>query len=161
MRQYLAIEQARFSDRLRVAFAVDDALLAAAVPSFALQHLVENAVRHGIARHPDAGRIAVEARRAGDMLVLSVRDDGPGIGAAVIAGPGPRPGTSPAETPESGVAVSVAVGVPHGLENTRQRLKALYDERASLTVVREPPRGTMATLRVPYHEIAMDAGVAG
>ena len=56
VRQYLAVEQARFSDRLRPRSTSPADLLSAAVPSFALQHLVENAVRHGIARRSDAGR---------------------------------------------------------------------------------------------------------
>ena len=51
----------------------------AAVPRFALQHLVENALRHGIARRTDAGRVVVTARRDGDMLELSVEDDGAGL----------------------------------------------------------------------------------
>src|SRR2546428_764366 len=79
VRQYLAIEQARFSDRLRPELDVDETLRSAAVPSFALQRLVENAIRHGIARRSDAGRVRVVARRDGDMLELSVSDDGPGF----------------------------------------------------------------------------------
>ena len=78
MRQYLAVEQARFSDRLHPVLDIDPATLAAAVPSFALQHLVENAVRHGIAKRTDAGRVVVTARRVGDDLELSVEDDGAG-----------------------------------------------------------------------------------
>jgi len=80
VRQYLAIEQARFSDRLRPQIDVNDALLQAAVPAFALQHLVENAIGHGIARLADAGEVLVRAHRDGETLVLDVLDDGPGIG---------------------------------------------------------------------------------
>jgi two-component system, LytTR family, sensor kinase len=124
VRGYLAIEQARFSDRLRPAFDVDPAVADAAVPSFSIQHLVENAVRHGIAKRADAGRIAVSARRDGDALVVTVEDDGPGIG---DEGPSER-----------------------GIANTRERLRVLYGETASLSVARAHPIGTIAALRVPY-----------
>ena len=136
VRQYLAIEQARFSDRLRPTFDIDDAVQSAAVPSFAVQHLVENAIRHGIARHSDAGYVAMIARRDQDMLEVSVVDDGVGIdeNAAVLKG--------------------------HGIENTRERLRALYGDRASLTVVRASAGGTVATLRVPYRELASESGDA-
>ena len=79
VRQYLAVEQARFSDRLRPAFEIDPATLSAAVPRFALQHLVENALRHGITRRTESGRVVVTARRDGGMLDLSVEDDGAGL----------------------------------------------------------------------------------
>ena len=127
VRQYLAIEQARFSDRLRPAFDIDGDALSAAVPSFALQHLVENAIRHGVARRSDASRVAVAARRDGDSLVVTVADDGPGIDERA------------------------AVPKGRGIETTRERLRALYGDRASLTIVRGPDGGTIATLRVPYH----------
>jgi len=68
VRQYVAIEEARFSDRLRPEFNIDDTCLSAMIPSFALQHLVENAIRHGIARQPDGGRLIIAARRDGEML---------------------------------------------------------------------------------------------
>jgi signal transduction histidine kinase len=132
VRQYLAVEQARFSDRLRPEIDVPDALLAAAVPRFALQHLVENAIRHGISRRTAAGRVSVTARREGDMLVLAVRDDGFGIDPAEPVTPG------------------------HGLENTRARLAALHGDRASLVVERGADGGTVATLRLPYGETAYD-----
>ncbi|MCM3872773.1 MAG: histidine kinase [Pyrinomonadaceae bacterium] len=129
VRQYVAIEQARFSDRLRPEFTIDDSLLSAAMPSFALQHLVENAIRHGIARHPDAGRLIVAARRTGDLLEISVTDDGVGID------------------------VDVDIPKGHGIENTRERLRALYGESASLVIVSRTEGGTIATLRVPYREL--------
>ena len=134
VRQYLAIEQARFSDRLRPAFDVGASVLRAAVPSFAVQHLVENAIRHGIARRSGAGMVAVAARRDGDMLDVSVADDGAGV--------------------EEGAASPKG----HGLENSRERLRALYGDRASLSAVRRQPTGTIATLRVPYHELPTESG---
>src|SRR6185437_13078301 len=82
--KYLAVEQARFSDRMRPEFEIGAGIESALVPSFALQHLVENAIRHGIARRIDAGRVVVGARREGAKLVLSVTDDG-------IAVPDPVP----------------------------------------------------------------------
>lgn len=135
VRQYLAIEEARFSDRLRPEFAVDESALSAAVPSFALQHLVENAIRHGIARRPGAGRIGVTARRDGGMVELTVRDDGIGF------------------DPDA------AVPSGHGIANTRERLRALYGERASLTVAPDPAGGTVATLRLPYREVVLESDV--
>ena len=79
VREYVAIEQARFSDRLRPEFRIPDSLLSAAFPSFALQHLVENAIRHGIAKHPDAGLLLVTAERVGDVLQITVINDGVSI----------------------------------------------------------------------------------
>jgi hypothetical protein len=75
VRLYLGIEAARFSDRLAPHFAIDPATLSTAVPSFAVQHLVENAVRHGIARRSGAGLVEVRSERRGDMVVVSVRDE--------------------------------------------------------------------------------------
>jgi signal transduction histidine kinase len=129
IRHYVAIEQVRFSDRLRPEFRIDDALLSAAVPSFALQQLVENALRHGISRRTDAGRLVIAARRDGGVLELSVEDDGVGM----------APGASETKG--------------HGLENTRQRLQTLYGDRASLAIREAAPRGTLAILRIPFHEV--------
>jgi len=133
VRQYLAVEQARFSDRLRTEIDVDSALLSAAVPSFAIQHLVENAIRHGIARRSDAGRILIRATRTADTLEIIVEDDGAGIAE---------------ESPNLD---------GHGIENTRERLRTLYGDRASLDLVALDP-GTRARLVVPYHEVIFDAG---
>jgi LytS/YehU family sensor histidine kinase len=133
VRQYLAVEQARFSDRLRTEIDVDSALLSAAVPSFAIQHLVENAVRHGITRRSDAGRILIRATRSGDRLEIIVEDDG------------------------AGIADESANRDGHGIENTRERLRTLYGDRASLDLVALDP-GTRARLVVPYQEVIFDAG---
>jgi LytS/YehU family sensor histidine kinase len=125
LERYLAIEQVRFSDRLRVTFAVGADLSDAAVPGFVLQPLVENALRHGIAPRSDAGALEVGAGRDGAELALWVRDDGPG------------PGDPPR-----------AEGV--GLRNTRERLTTLYGERARLALAAAPGGGTVATITIPY-----------
>jgi LytS/YehU family sensor histidine kinase len=133
VRQYVAIEHARFSDRLRPEFRIDDSLLSAAVPRFALQNLVENAIRHGIAKAPEAGRLIVAARRVEDFLEISVTDDGIGIDE------------------------NIDIPKGHGIENTRERLRALYGERASLVIVRRAEGGTIATLRLPYSELQAES----
>jgi two-component system LytT family sensor kinase len=134
VQQYLAIEQARFTDRLRATFDVDDAALGAAVPTLAVQHLAENAVRHGIARCPDGGRVTIAARRDGDALEVRVTDDGPGIA--------PRPGSRAEQR--------------GGIANTQERLQSLYGPAASLVVSRSASHRTVATLRVPYRELALE-----
>jgi hypothetical protein len=78
VRNYLALEQLRLGDRLRVEADLDEDALDQLVPSFLLQPLVENAVRHGIAPLARGGTIAVTARVEGQRLLISVSDDGAG-----------------------------------------------------------------------------------
>lgn len=127
VRQYLGIEEMRFSDRLRPVFQVDDSLLTAMVPEFVLQPLVENAVRHGLAKRSSATLLRIEARREADELVLSVTDDGPG----------------PAETSATGSGV--------GLGTTRERLATLYGDQGRLELIRTPEGGAASVVRIPYH----------
>lgn len=134
VRQYLAIEQARFPDRLRPFIDVHEGLLSAAVPSFAIQQLVENAVRHGIARQSDAGRVAIAAHRERGSIEIVVSNDGPPFDAA-------------AEASRRG-----------GISNTRDRISELYGERASLSIEPGADGGAVATLRIPFREIVLEAG---
>lgn len=126
---YLAIEQERYSDRLRTVIDVPSSLGRAAVPGFSVQHLAENAIRHGVARRSDAGLLSITARADDGRLVVVVEDDGAGVAME----PAPKPG--------------------HGLENTRDRLRSLYGEDASLTVTPRGEGGTRAELVVPYREL--------
>jgi two-component system, LytTR family, sensor kinase len=122
--QYLDIEQVRFSDRLRIVYDVDPAALEVLVPSFVLQPLVENALRHGLADQTGDALLEIAARRTSDQLELSVRDNGRGI--AEGRGPG------------------------IGLENTRERLATLYGSKASLTLQQHRDGGTVAVIRLPW-----------
>jgi len=128
LRRYIEIMEIRFQGRLRVDTAVDDATLDALVPNLILQPIVENALEHGVNRAAGEGQITISARRDGDRLILSVRDNGPGIGAEN----------------ESGV----------GLANTRARLEQLYGDRAMLTLRNAEGGGTLAEITLPHHEHA-------
>jgi len=128
--RYLAIEETRFEDRLRVVWCTDPALSDALVPAMVLQPLVENAIRHGIAPRAAAGTLEVGSARDGDVVRLWVRDDGVGATNASDA------------TRGDGI----------GLKNTRARLAGLYGDRASLTLTPANEGGTVATVRLPYRE---------
>jgi sensor histidine kinase YesM len=123
LRLYLDIQRTRFSDRLTVRVAVPDDLLDVAVPAFVLQPLVENALRHGVEPRSGPALVVVEATRRNGMLVLAVRDDGPGF---------------PHDHRE---------GV--GLTNTRARLAALYGDRQALELAAGPEGGAVVTVRLP------------
>ena len=125
-RRYLEIEQVRFADRLTVEWQVDEQL-EAAVPAFALQPLVENALLHGIAQRPGAGTLSIHAERDGGDVVLRVCDDGPGP-----------------------MAASRSNGAGVGLANLRARLERLYGDAASLRLHPRETGGAEAVLRVPF-----------
>jgi len=125
-RGYLKIEQARFGDRLRIEWAVDQALLGVAVPGMILQPLVENAVGHGIAPRAAGGLVKISVRSEGPGAIVEVTDDGVGLSDA------PR--------------ASIRDG--HGLGNVQQRLEAAYRGRARLELVIIDP-GTLARLVLP------------
>jgi Histidine kinase len=123
---YLAIEQVRFADRLRVDIKVDPGALHSLVPCFLLQPIVENAIRHGIAHCEDAGVVEASARREGDRLLIAVRDSG---AAAKIAG-----------TPGNGI----------GLTNTRERLAYFYPDAFAMEAGPVKAGGFEVSINLPY-----------
>jgi two-component sensor histidine kinase len=135
VRRYLEVERLRFPDRLEVRIDANGSMARARVPSLILQPLVENAVRHGIARRAAAGRIAVTARAAGDTLELSVEDDGPGF--------------------LQGTDSETSGGV--GLSNVRARLAQLYGATSGLTLASVPTGGVNATVRLPLRLVPAGA----
>lgn len=125
--RYLEIEQIRFADRLTVRWGINEDTRMAQVPAFALQPLVENAIRHGIARRTGQGEIAILARRDGDELEIITRDDG--------VGPDAQPSVGGA-----GIA----------LANLRARLARLHGAAATVTLRARIEGGTDAVVRLPY-----------
>jgi signal transduction histidine kinase len=134
LRRYLAIEQIR-AGRLQVRVEVAPELMDARVPNLILQPLVENAIRHGISRSSAAGLVEIGAWRENGSLLLSVRDDGPGLAQAA-------PGRE---------------GV--GLSNTRARLARMYGHAQRLDVANADGGGARATIRLPY--VHAPADIAG
>ena len=127
---YLAIERARFRDRLCVDVEVDEEDADCLVPPLILQPLVENAIRHGISADSAAGRISVKAEVRGGTAYIAVSDDGPGMDA-------------PTRSPGSGT----------GLRNTRERLAQLYGDAGGLEWGNGGDRGTTVVVRVPFRRL--------
>jgi hypothetical protein len=127
--RYLEIEQIRFADRLSVEWEIASGLGEWRVPAFALQPLVENALKHGLARRRGPGRVLIGARRDGDTLELLVRDDGADADSAPIT---PR---------DAGAGIALA--------NLRARLERLYGAQASLSLKPRDTGGTDAVVRIP------------
>ncbi|MFM8360635.1 MAG: sensor histidine kinase [Verrucomicrobiota bacterium] len=123
--RYLALEQMRFGDRLRVEREIDPAALGLAVPNLILQPLVENALKHGLGPKPGVGTLRLRASAgAGGTLRLEVVDDGVGL----PAGP-------------------VREGI--GTANCRARLLQLHGRAARFELVAASPAGTRACLEIP------------
>jgi signal transduction histidine kinase len=130
--QYLAIEQLRMGDRLRVQLDVPERLLDARVPSLCLQPFVENAVRHGLRGVAGDAVIAVSAQEQDGRLLLRVTDNGAGLPA--------------------GLDLEGTSGI--GVSNTQARLDLLHGPAASVRLgVGDDGRGTTAELVVPLTRI--------
>jgi len=129
---YLQIEQARFGDRLRVRYEIDEtALSLCLLPPTTLQPLVENAVRHGVTKKEDGGIVTVKVRAEESEAVITVEDDGVGMPA-----------------PEAEILAREAEGEGGvGMRNIHQRLLRQYGR--GLEIESAPGRGASVTIRVP------------
>jgi two-component system LytT family sensor kinase len=132
LRTYLDIEQVRFGPRLRVSMKVDATISAAAIPSLILQPVVENAIKHGFASKVGEGHIRITAALQGGFVRLAVEDDGVG-----------------APSPPS---VAAPAGNGLGLKIIAERLRTIYDGRASLDVQLAERLGSCVTILIPLEE---------
>jgi len=123
VRAYLNILQMRMGKRLAFEIDVPPELVEAPFPPLMLPSLVENAIKHGLEPQREGGTVRISAEAEGDRIRLVVADTGRGFG----------------DTLASGI----------GLANIRERLAALYGDRATLTLEANAPQGVKATIEVP------------
>ena len=124
-RQYLAIEELRLGERLRVRWKIDGMPADALVPPLVLQPLIENAVYHGIEPSDKGGEIEIDVRLSGKQLVMELRNPVPPTGAKHVA------------------------GNKMAIVNIRERLQLHFDSEASMRS--EVKDGAYhVTIRIPY-----------
>jgi Histidine kinase len=123
-RAYLDILKVRMGERLSYEINIPDALQSLAFPPMMIPTLVENAIKHGLEPKLEGGKISINATIVGDKLRVSVVDTGNGF----------------SNQPGSGV----------GLENIRERLKALYGDKAAFIIMPNMPNGMVASIEIPY-----------
>lgn len=134
---YLQIARVRYGTGLEVDIEVDSSAVDVLVPSFLLQPLVENALKHGLAPGHRGQEILVSATRSGDSLVLVVEDNGKGLDGLIT-------------TSGRFLAARPSVdGLGIGLTNTRQRLAMMYGDRCLFLMANHPSGGARVEIRLP------------
>ena len=127
LQKYLHIQKTRFAGRLQLQIMVPEELFMASVPTFVLQPIVENAIKHGIAKRAQGGLIQVSAARSNGVLTLNVYNDGPQL-------PKDRDSNS------SGI----------GIANVRTRLRTLYGNTSILSMENQEPCGVGVSVSIPF-----------
>jgi len=137
-RAYIAIESARFEERIRIAYDICDSCLSCLLPPLILQPLVENALKHGILPLEEGGEVTIAARLENDLVRISVRDNGIGM------------------TPQQvnslfseGDASSSQKGAGIALKNVNARLATVYGTEHALLIDSSPGKGTTVSFTVP------------
>jgi signal transduction histidine kinase len=130
LKLYLEIEKMRFEERLRPRFHIDPAAAQARLPSLLLQPLVENAIKYAVTPQEEGADIAVEARKIGDKVMLTVQDTGPGADSSYT------------------VRAEQSTGV--GLANIRDRLAQAYGANHRFETQTNIRGGFSVTIEIPY-----------
>jgi two-component system LytT family sensor kinase len=129
LQRYLEIQKVRFGERLQVSVDIPAELLRAQVPNLLLQPLVENAIKHGIAKRVAGGTVRVAGACHNSNLCLSVYNDGPSL-------------------PTDWEATQTGVGIG----NLRTRLQILHGDESELQLRCADPGGVEVVVRLPFRE---------
>lgn len=126
IKNYLSIEQIRFSDRLEIAYHIEPDTENALLPGLLLQPLVENAIKHGISKQAGQGMITIASTKKNAQLQITITDNGPGL----------------QNTHDKNFGI--------GIQNVQERLNSLYPNQATFTLQPATPNGTVVTLTLPF-----------
>jgi two-component system LytT family sensor kinase len=148
--RYLTLERARFGESLKVRLQVAPEMLNVVVPFLALQPLVENAVRHGLADR-GGGSVEIVALDDGTDCVITVEDDGVGMDPDALR-------SGPADALADGDAESAGHSAHVGLTNVDHRLRAAFGNDYGLVVETAMGAGTKVVMRVPKFRSGVRAG---
>ncbi|NIM16404.1 MAG: hypothetical protein GTO45_30800 [Candidatus Aminicenantes bacterium] len=129
---YLELHQVRFQDKLNVVMEIADDTLAAQIPNFLLQPLVENAVIHGTSKEKPENKIFIGSQHKNGRLVLIIRDNGPGIPLL-----------------DTGDLMNIKKGF--GLKSTLERLKIGYESDYNFRLENSPEGGLIVLIDIPYN----------
>lgn len=137
---YAVIEKARFKDKLRIVFGIDENIKDIKIPVLTIQPLVQNAIIHGILPKETGGTVKISAHRLQDEILISVTDDGIGINEDRLK-----------RVYEHGFGTGCGVGIP----NVNERLKILYGEEYGLRIESRYNMGTKAHFKIPLTDKRM------
>jgi len=126
--EYLDIEVVRFGPQLRVTKEISPDTFDVVVPSMILQPLVENSIKHGLARKIGEGRITIRSVLRDGHAIIEVEDDGLGM------------------TEER---LEHAMGGGIGLSNVNERLRTIYGTHCQLKLTSVPGKGTCVRVEIP------------
>jgi two-component system LytT family sensor kinase len=135
---YLSVEKVRFGDNLRIVKEVEQETLGRLVPSMVLQPLVENSLKHGLARKVNGGTIRICSHIENGRLQLLVEDDGVGI-------------------PEAAMAKLFEQGI--GISNVNERLRVVFGNDYRMWIDSRPGQGTRTEIEMP--ELQADTAPGG
>jgi len=136
---YIAIESARFEERIRVCYDIETDISNVWLPPLILQPLVENALKHGILPLEEGGDVIITAKRQNELVYIEVSDSGVGIPQQLLC-----------KLFDDDCQHSDHLGAGIALKNVNARLTALYGVEHALRVESETGKGTTVSFTVPY-----------
>ena len=139
VKAYLAIEEARFVEKLMVTYDIENGALPVNIPPLTLQPIVENAVKHGIKNMDQDCQIHIEIHKRESSTVVTVRDNGQGMSKERINQLGKQ-------------IIDSETGSGIALFNVNRRLTMNFGESASLRIKSEPGEGTEISFTIPQAE---------
>lgn len=144
--RYLALQKARFGNRMQVAYQWEDPLLELEIPKLSIQTLVENCIKHALEKVSTTITITIEAHVTPSHTVISVTDDGPGFSGGRLEQV--RNSLQIQWEDQGGEDAAESDTESIGLKNLNTRLKLLYGEAAGLAITSDAG-GTKMDMRLP------------